>query len=99
VTGDWSPALPQVPTVAETYPGFDLVTWMGVFVPAGTSGAIRARLHGDIVKVLQRQDVRERLASLGTEVVAGTAEKLSALVARELKLYARIIQSAGILPQ
>jgi tripartite-type tricarboxylate transporter receptor subunit TctC len=94
-----SPALPQVPTVAETYPGFDLVTWMGIFVPAGTPGDIRARLHGDIVKVLQRRDVRERLAALGTEVVAGTAEELGALVARELKLYAEIIQSAGILPQ
>lgn len=94
-----SPILPQVPTVAETYPGFDLVTWMGIFVPAGTPAAIRARLHGDIVKVLQREDVRERLVALGNEVVAGTAEELGALVARELELYARIIKSAGIPPQ
>jgi len=91
-----SPVLPQVPTVAESYPGFDLVTWMGVFVPAGTPDAVRARLHGDIVKVLQRPDVRERLVGLGNEVVAGDAERLAAHVGRELELYAKIIRSAGI---
>ncbi|MBI2296144.1 MAG: tripartite tricarboxylate transporter substrate binding protein, partial [Betaproteobacteria bacterium] len=94
-----SPVLPDVPTVAETYPGFDLVTWMGIFVPAGTPAAIRARLHEEILKVLQREDVRERLVGLGNEVVAGTAEDLASLVERELKLYSRIIKSAGILPQ
>jgi tripartite-type tricarboxylate transporter receptor subunit TctC len=94
-----SPVLPQVPTVAETYPGFDLVTWMGIFVPAGTPDAIRARLHGEIVNVLQREEVRQRLVSLGNEVVAGTAEKLAAHLDRELKLYAKIIESAGIRPQ
>jgi tripartite-type tricarboxylate transporter receptor subunit TctC len=94
-----SPVLPQVPTVAETYPGFDLVTWMGVFVPAGTPEAIRARLHGEIVRVLQGADVRERLVALGNEVVAGTAGELGAHVARELKLYAKIVKSAGIPPQ
>lgn len=94
-----SPALPQVPTVAETYPGFDLVTWMGIFAPAGTPGAIRARLHGELVKVLQDKHVRDRLVALGNEVVAGTAEELGAHLARELKLYAKIIRSARIPPQ
>jgi tripartite-type tricarboxylate transporter receptor subunit TctC len=94
-----SPVLPQVPTVAETYPGFDLVTWMGIFVPAGTPDAIRARLHGDIVEVLQRPEVRERLVALGNEVVAGDAEKLAAHIGRELALYAKIVKSAGIRPQ
>ena len=91
-----SPILPQVPTVAEAYPGFDLVTWMGIFVPAGTPDTIRARLHGDIVKVLQRPDVRKRLVGLGNEVVAGDGEKLAAHIGRELALYAKIIKSAGI---
>jgi len=94
-----SPVLPDVPAVAETYPGFDLVTWMGIFVPAGTPDAIRARLHEDIVKVLQRQEVRERLVGLGNEVIAGDAEKLAAHIARELAAYAEIIKSAGIRPQ
>jgi len=91
-----SPILPQVPTVAESYPGFDLVTWMGIFVPAATTEAIRARLHGDIVKVLERPDVRDRLVGLGNEVVAGHAQQLAAHVHRELELYAKIIRTAGI---
>lgn len=94
-----SPVLPDVPTVAETYPGFDLVTWMGIFVPAGTPADVRAKLHGGIVKVLQRPDVRERLVGLGNEVVAGDAEKLAAHIDRELALYAKIIKSAGITAQ
>jgi tripartite-type tricarboxylate transporter receptor subunit TctC len=91
-----SPVLPGVPTVAQSYPGFDLVTWIGVFVPAGTPDAIRARLHGDIVKVLQQPDVNKRLVDLGNDVVAGDAEKLAAHVDGELALYAKIIKSAGI---
>ncbi len=91
-----SPVLPQVPTVAESYPGFDLVTWMGIFVPAGTPEAVRARLHGEFVKVLRRPDVRERLVGLGNEVVAGDGEKLATHIGRELALYAKIIQSAKI---
>lgn len=91
-----SPILPQVPTVAQTYPGFDLVTWMGIFVPAGTPDAIRTRLHRDIVKVLQQPVVNKRLVDLGNEVVAGSAEKLESHITSELALYAKIIKSAGI---
>lgn len=91
-----SPVLPGVPTVAQTYPGFDLVTWMGIFVPAGTPGAIRARLHGDIVKVLQQPAVAKRLVDLGNEVVGGSADRLAAHIDAELALYTKIIGSAGI---
>jgi tripartite-type tricarboxylate transporter receptor subunit TctC len=91
-----SPVLPEVPTVAETYPGFDLVTWMGIFVPARTPDPVRARLHGDLAKVLQVPDVRERLVGLGNEVVAGDGERLAAHIGRELALYSKIIKSAGI---
>lgn len=91
-----SPVLPQVPRVADAYPGFDLVTWMGIFLPAGTPEAIRAKLQGEFVRALQLKDVRERLVALGNEVVAGSGEDLAALLDRELKLYAKIIQSAGV---
>lgn len=97
VTGPTTaPVLPQVPRVAEDYPGFELVTWMGIFLPAGTPEAIRARLQGEFLRVLKVKDVRERLVSLGNDVVDGKGEDLSALLDRELKLYAKIIKSAGI---
>lgn len=94
-----SPVLPGVPTVAETYPGFNLVTWMGIFLPAGTPEAIRSRLQGDFLRVLQMKDMHERLTALGNEVVAVDGGKLKAHIEEELKLYAQIIKTAGIQPQ
>jgi tripartite-type tricarboxylate transporter receptor subunit TctC len=91
--------MPDVPTVSETYPGFELVTWMGIFAPAGTPRGVVDKLHGDFVKVLQRQDSKDYLAQLGTDVVAGTPRDLAAILDRELKLYSKIIKSANIVPQ
>lgn len=94
-----SPVLPGVPRIAADYPGFELVTWMGIFLPGGTPEAIRGRLQGEFIRVLQLKDVREKLIGLGNEVVAGKGEELSGLLARELKLYAQIIKTAGIKPE
>jgi tripartite-type tricarboxylate transporter receptor subunit TctC len=100
VTGPTGAAvLPKVPRVADDYPGFELVTWMGIFVPARTPEPIRAKLQGEFLRVLQVKDVRERLISLGNDVVDGKGEELAAHVDRELKLYAKIIKTAGIKPE
>ena len=94
-----APVLPGVPRIGELYPGFELVTWMGIFLPAGTPEPIRAKLQGEFIKVVQRKDVNERLVGLGNDVVAGRGEELAGLLDRELKLYATIIKSAGIRPE
>lgn len=94
-----SPVLPGIPLVAASYPGFDLVTWMGIFLPAGTPEPIRSRLEGEFIKSLKMKDVGERLVALGNEIVAGTGSDLAAHIDRELNLYAKIIKSAGIRPQ
>lgn len=94
-----SAVLPGVPRVAEIYPGFELVTWMGIFLPAGTPEAIRSRLQSEFVKALQAKDAREKIIGLGNDIIASTGEELSAMLDRELKLYAQIIKSAGIRPQ
>jgi len=88
--------LPDVATVAETYPGYDFITWMGVFAPSGTSPAIVGKVHGDLVNVLRRPDIRERLESQGNEVLAGGAGELAARVRDESALYASIIKTAGL---
>ena len=88
--------LPNVPGVAETYPEFDITTWVGIFVPAGTPKDITARLQGDFIKVLARQDIRAHLASQGVEVVASSGEQLAAFIRRESALYAKIVQTSGI---
>lgn len=94
-----SPVLPDLPPIADYYPSFDLVTWMGIFVPAGTPEPIRARLQSEFQKVLREPEVRERLVALGNEVVARGGADLSAMIDRELKLYAGIVKTAGIQPQ
>jgi tripartite-type tricarboxylate transporter receptor subunit TctC len=94
-----SAVLPGVPRIGEIYPGFELVTWMGIFAPAGTPDPIRAKLQGEFIRVLQTKDTNERLVGLGNEVIAGKSEELAAMVRRELKLYAGIIKAAGIRPE
>ena len=91
-----SPVLPGIPTVAEVYPGFELLTWMGIFLPGGTPEPIRAKLENEFLRVLKIKDVNVKLVALGNDVVAGTGKDLAAHVDRELKLYAGIIKSAGI---
>ena len=88
--------LPDVPSIEDTFAGFDATGWTGVFAPAATPKEIVAKLHADITSVLARPDIRERFGEQGAEVVAGTPEQLAAFVRRESALYAKIIQSSGI---
>ena len=88
--------LPGIPRIAQDYPGFELVTWMGMFLPAGTPEPIRGRLQSEFQRVLQVKEVRERLIALGNDIVSGNGETLSAHLDRELALYAKIIKTAGI---
>jgi len=88
--------LPDVPSIEDTFAGFDATGWTGVFAPAATPKEIVAKLHADITSVLARPDIRERFGEQGAEVIAGTPEQLAAFVRRESALYAKIIQSSGI---
>jgi tripartite-type tricarboxylate transporter receptor subunit TctC len=91
-----SPILPDLASVADTYPEFDATGWTGLFAPAGTPREIVVRLHADVTGVLARQDIRQRFAGQGADVIAGTPDELAAFVRREAALYAKIIQSSGI---
>ncbi len=91
--------LPKVPGIVETYPEFDITTWVGIFVPAGTPREITAKLQADFITVLARSDVRERIASQGGEVLAAPGEQLAAHIRRETALYAKVVQSSGIKPE
>lgn len=71
-----SPAAPEIPTMAETLPGYEAASWYGIVVPARTPQAIIGKLHAEIVNVLQMPDVRERLLGLGGDIVAGSPEEL-----------------------
>ena len=92
-----SPLLPAVPTVTESgLPGYEFVTWMGMFAPLHTPKDIIARLNAEIARALAAPDLRERLAPQGVEVKTSTPEELAALTKTRLARMARIIKDAGI---
>ncbi len=89
-------ALPEVPTVEEAgFPGFEDVTWVGVFVPTATPALVVARLSTDVNAFLARPDARERLAALGFEPVGGTPESFSAYLKSEVAKWARVVRETG----
>lgn len=87
----------NVPTVSESgYPGFHTTTWHGLLAPAGTPAHIVTRLGVDLVKILRQPDMRERLSSQGTEVIAGTPDVFAAHLRSETAKWAKVVQRAGI---
>jgi len=92
-------AAPDVPTVAEAaFPGFEAITWYGLFVPAGTPPAIIARLNTEVVKILRMPDFRDWLVAQGADPAPGTPEELAAFVKAELVKYAKIVKDSGMKP-
>jgi tripartite-type tricarboxylate transporter receptor subunit TctC len=92
-----SSALPDVPTMAESgFKGQEADTLQGVLLPAGTSKAIVSKVHGDIVKVLAMPDVKERVATLGFDVVASTPEQFAAQIKAEIEKWGKVIKAAGL---
>ncbi len=91
-----SPALPEVPTMAEAgLPGFDATAWYSIVVPAGTPKPIIARLNTELVKILKSPDIRARLISEGADVETSTPEELAAFVRSEIPKWAKAIKDSG----
>jgi tripartite-type tricarboxylate transporter receptor subunit TctC len=91
------PALPDIPTVAESgYPGFETTTWYGILVPKGTPQPIVARLSTEIVKVLESADVRERMAANGGATIKPGPAAFDAQLKSELTKWSRVIREAGV---
>jgi tripartite-type tricarboxylate transporter receptor subunit TctC len=90
-------AFPDIPTVAETgFPNFDVTTWHGVLVPAGTPNEIIQRLHGELVRIVTNGEFRERLEEMGMEVVGNTPAQFAADIKSDREHWATVIQDAGL---
>lgn len=92
-----SPAVPDLPTIAEAgLPGFDLTTWFGLMAPAGTAPEIVAKLNAEIVRALAAKDMRERLEKMGAEPPANnTPERFAAFIRAEAAKYAKVVKDSG----
>ena len=90
------PGTPEVPTMAETLPGYEVNSWYGVLAPAGTPRDIVNRLNSEIAHGLKAPDARARLYSIGAEPLAQTPEAFAAFIGAEVQKWAKVVQSAGI---
>ena len=88
--------LPDVPTIGETVPGYVMSTWYGAVAPARTPRDIVLRLNQEMVKALALPDVKERMASLGAEIVATSPDQTVAFFKSELAKYTKVAEAAKI---
>lgn len=89
-------AAPEIPTVAETVPGFEAVSWFGFVAPAGTPTAIITRLNGELVKVMEMPEVREALGKQGVEPESSTPQQFLAVINADVERWGRIVRETGI---
>jgi tripartite-type tricarboxylate transporter receptor subunit TctC len=89
------PALPDLPTVAEALPGYEVVGWYGVIGPAAMSTPLVERLHDELVRVLAQPDVRERILNDGSEPVGNTPREFRDFMAADLAKWAKVVKESG----
>jgi tripartite-type tricarboxylate transporter receptor subunit TctC len=87
--------LPDLPTVADTLPGFEVESWYGVFAPAGTPPAIIKKLNAEFAAALNLPDVKALLATDGSEVVASSPERFGAIIRAEFARWAPVVKESG----
>jgi len=87
---------PELPTIAETFPGYDLGIWQSIVAPADTPRDVVTKLHGSIRKVLAAPDVREKLANAGIEPTSNTPEEFAAFIRSQAETRAKVIQAVGM---
>jgi tripartite-type tricarboxylate transporter receptor subunit TctC len=92
-----SPTLPELPTIAETYPGYSVTIWQGLFVPTGTPPEIVAKLGTEVQEVLKMPDVAQKLLNAGSgEPSLISIEEFTAMIAEDYVRYGKVIKDTGI---
>jgi tripartite-type tricarboxylate transporter receptor subunit TctC len=88
-------AMPDVPAVAEALPGFELVGWYGIIGPAGMPQPLVARLHSELIKILNSPDIRERIVSDGSEPVGSSPETFRQFMLADTAKWAKVVKESG----
>jgi tripartite-type tricarboxylate transporter receptor subunit TctC len=94
-TAKRSNAAPEIPTVAESVPGFEATTWFALFAPANTPRPVIDRLHAEVQRVYRLPEVQERLKTLGLEAVLSSPEELARYQASEIAKWAKVVKDSG----
>lgn len=97
-TAKRSSLIPEAPPIADTLPGFEAVTWVGLLAPAGTPRAIVARMQSELASVVRSPEVRDRFSASGAEPVVNTPEQFGAYLVAEVKKWGQVVRQAKIPP-
>ncbi|TMH50193.1 MAG: tripartite tricarboxylate transporter substrate binding protein, partial [Betaproteobacteria bacterium] len=93
-----STVLPDVPTVAETVPGYEATIWLGIVAPKGTPPAIVTRLNAEITKIVRRPDVRRDWAAQGAVAMTMTPDEFGKYISDDIVKWERIVKISGAKP-
>ncbi len=91
-----SPQFPDVPSISDTVPGYDVTVWYGLCGPGNMPRALVAQINADLVKAVNSPETTKRLADSGIEASSNTPEQFSAFARSELAKWAKVIKDAGI---
>jgi tripartite-type tricarboxylate transporter receptor subunit TctC len=94
-TAKRSPAAPDIPTVAESLPGFEATTWFAMFAPANTPKAVIDKLNAEALRVFKLPEVAERLKTLGLDPVLSSPDELAKYQATEIVKWAKVVKESG----
>ena len=89
-------SLPDVPAIAETLPGFDIASWVGLGAPAALPAAIQERLSGELRAIMQAPEWKQLMVSNGVESGGGTPQDFARRIATDYEKFGKVIQTAGI---
>jgi tripartite-type tricarboxylate transporter receptor subunit TctC len=89
-------AMPDLPTIGETVPGYQMNSWYGLFAPAGTPAVVINRLQREVAMLVQRPDMNDRFAGLGLEPEASSPQAFAAQIKEEIVKWAKVIQVARV---
>jgi len=94
------PSAPEYPTVAESgLPGYEAVTWFGLFAPSAIPRDIVTKLQSETAAALNNADAREKMSGQGLFVVASTPEQFAELIKKETPRWAKVVKDSGVKPQ
>jgi tripartite-type tricarboxylate transporter receptor subunit TctC len=91
-----TPLLPEVPTVAETLPGYELTNWFGLVAPAATPRDTVAKVNADVVKLLRDPAIAEKLSGMGATAIGNTPEQFGAVMRADSGKWGKLIREANI---
>ena len=97
-TAERWPATPEIPTVAESLPGYDVELWFGFWAPKGTPQSIVNRLNASVNKAMQEDDMKQSLAAGGLRASGGTAQQFAARIRKDVARWEKVVAETGMKP-